>query len=258
VQVRAKQIHGIYAATPGRSSHGGVFENQQTAAIDAGNYSAVYAGCGGYDAWLSDLRAEGFDRLPPGYPLDGERHHIIDYNPWDDEPEFGGATAGDGSTPFEEDDMLDHNRDYTAFSIMLQRALRFDVRPDGVGPSGAFGPTLWERLGQVEAAAQADAALDEVKAKVDLIAEMVLGRTRTVAPANGSPMPDDPNSLDKVLRRLQDWSLPQLAVTIAALNGGEKPARTPEEWAALSTDEAAIQRIAIAAELAPVAEAPTE
>jgi hypothetical protein len=101
VQVRAKQIHGIYAATPGTSSHGGVFENKQTAAIDAGNYSSVYAGCGGYDAWLSDLRAEGFDRLPPGYPLDGERHHIIDYNPWDDEPEFGGAPAGGGATPFE-------------------------------------------------------------------------------------------------------------------------------------------------------------
>lgn len=98
-QVIARRIFGNLAATPGTSSHGMVFENQQTAAIDAGNWAWVYEHHG-YDAWLSDLRAEGFDRLPAGYPLDGERHHIIDYNPWDDEPEFGGAPASSDAVDF--------------------------------------------------------------------------------------------------------------------------------------------------------------
>lgn len=116
-QVTAERLYGIYAATPGKSSHGMVFEGQQTAAIDAGNWAWVYAESGGYDAWLEDLRAEGFDRLPAGYPLDGERHHIIDYNPWDDEPEFGGGPAGYTYRAFEEDDdMYDTNAEQALFA----------------------------------------------------------------------------------------------------------------------------------------------
>lgn len=117
IQVLAKQIHKHLAAAPGFSSHGMVFEEQQTAAIDAGNWSYVYANCGGYDAWLADARAEGFDRLPDGYPIEGERHHIIDYNPWDDEPEFGGAPAGQGSEAFTPPELPDEDDDMLAIKI---------------------------------------------------------------------------------------------------------------------------------------------
>jgi hypothetical protein len=51
----------------------------------------------------------------------------------------------------DEDDMpLDANNDYAAFSNMLQRALRFDTRPEGNGASSEFGPTIWERLNGLE------------------------------------------------------------------------------------------------------------
>lgn len=59
------------------------------------------------------------------------------------------AAGGGGSRPFDpsEDDMpLDPNADYPAFAQMLQRALKFDVRPNGVGASGALGPTIFEQL----------------------------------------------------------------------------------------------------------------
>lgn len=94
IQVIAKRLYGIYAATPGKSSHGMVFEGQQTAAIDVGNWAWCYQNHGGYDQWQKDIREAGFTRLPNGYQQSGEEHHIIDWNPWDDEPEYGGASAG--------------------------------------------------------------------------------------------------------------------------------------------------------------------
>lgn len=42
--------------------------------------------------------------------------------------------------------------DYATFASYLQRALRFDVRPNGVGATWEHGPTLWERLNQIQAA----------------------------------------------------------------------------------------------------------
>ena len=107
IQIILQAKLGKYAATPRTSSHGMVFMNQQTAAIDAGNWAWVYANCGGYAAWQEDVRAAGFTRLPDGYQQEGEYHHIIDWNPWDDEPEFGGAPAATDATPLEENDMYD-------------------------------------------------------------------------------------------------------------------------------------------------------
>jgi murein DD-endopeptidase MepM/ murein hydrolase activator NlpD len=50
-----------------------------------------------------------------------------------------------------DDDMpLDANNDYAAFSNMLQRALRYDTRPEGNGPTSEYGPTIWERLNGLE------------------------------------------------------------------------------------------------------------
>lgn len=139
VQVIAKQKYGKYAATPGTSSHGMVFIGLQTAAIDAGNWSWVYANHG-YDAWLADLRAEGFDRLPDGYQQEGEYHHIIDYNPWDDEPEFGGGPASEGSTSFEEEDDMyteaDRTRDANTYAAVWKGG---SVTIDGVARKFNYG-----------------------------------------------------------------------------------------------------------------------
>lgn len=72
-----------------------------------------------------------------------------------------GTPAG---TIRDEDDMpLNATTDYEAFKTMLQRALRFDVRPDGAGADWKLGPTLWERLGQVETAAKQTVTPEQVK-----------------------------------------------------------------------------------------------
>lgn len=90
VQVYAKSIHGIYAASPGTSSHGMYWEGQQCAAIDYGNWSYVYNG--NREAFYRDVRAVGMEpgliSVPRGYP--DEPWHVVDKNPW----AAGGAVAG--------------------------------------------------------------------------------------------------------------------------------------------------------------------
>jgi len=97
-QIMLKKRYGIMAATPGTSSHGGFWENQQVMAIDYSNWSYVYNG--DRDAWYRDCRACGFvpDQISPrrGYP--DEPWHVIDYDPWAAVP--AGWTPGN-----EEDDM---------------------------------------------------------------------------------------------------------------------------------------------------------
>lgn len=90
-QVRAREIHGRGAAEPGKSSHGGLWENKQTLAMDYGNWAWVYEGKGGQQAFYDDCRAVG---LKPGmiseargYPE--EPWHVIDDNPWSAVPIFG-------------------------------------------------------------------------------------------------------------------------------------------------------------------------
>lgn len=61
------------AATPGYSSHGGLFEGTETCAIDVWNWSAL-----GKDKFYSYARKHGFQ---PGY-FSWEPWHIIDRNPW--------------------------------------------------------------------------------------------------------------------------------------------------------------------------------
>jgi hypothetical protein len=58
-----------------------------------------------------------------------------------------------------EDDMpLNPDTDYAAFAAMLQRALKFDARRDGLGADWRLGPTLWERIGTLEKAITAQIA----------------------------------------------------------------------------------------------------
>jgi hypothetical protein len=93
-QKRAREIHGVYAAVEGTSSHGGFWEGVETMAIDYGNWAWVYENSGGRAAFYEDVRAVG---LTPGmitqergYP--DEFWHVIDFNPKSAVPMFGDET----------------------------------------------------------------------------------------------------------------------------------------------------------------------
>lgn len=107
VQVYAKKVHGIWAATPGTSSHGMFWERIECAAIDYGNWSSVYNG--NRANFYRDVRAVGLEPglISPqrGYP--DEPWHVVDKKPW-----AAGAATGGGAVPFaptkeseEDDDM---------------------------------------------------------------------------------------------------------------------------------------------------------
>jgi hypothetical protein len=108
-QVLAEKIWGLGAATPGKSSHGGFWENQQCLAMDYGNWADVYRGCGGLDAFAADCRAVGLSPLmitkARGYP--DEFWHVIDLHPWSAVPAFSDASPFPTSTiTNQEDDMI--------------------------------------------------------------------------------------------------------------------------------------------------------
>lgn len=80
-----------------------------------------------------------------------------------------GIPAGSDGEEFEMP--LNADTDYAAFATMLQRALRYDVRPNGIGADWKLGPTVWERLNGIESVA--GQARDAAKAvKVELPADM--------------------------------------------------------------------------------------
>lgn len=95
IQEYAKKVHGIWAATPGTSSHGMFWERIECSAIDYGNWSYVYNG--DRAAFYRDVRAVGLEPglISPqrGYP--DEPWHVVDKKPW----AAGAATAG-GAVPF--------------------------------------------------------------------------------------------------------------------------------------------------------------
>lgn len=64
---------------------------------------------------------------------------------------------------------------YQVFARWLQRALKYDVRVNGFGPDWRLGVTLWERIGQVEAAARTGADIDkeDIDAIVNALAEAI-------------------------------------------------------------------------------------
>lgn len=106
VQEYAKRVHGIYAATPGASSHGLLWEGRQCAAVDYGNWSHVYAG--NRAAFFRDVRAVGLtpDLISPrrGYP--DEPWHVVDLDPWAAVP----AGSGSAFVPEEDDMFTDDDR----------------------------------------------------------------------------------------------------------------------------------------------------
>lgn len=102
----ARRIHGIFAATPGTSSHGGFWEGRETLAIDFSNWSLVYGGdrAAFYaDCWAVGL-TPGMIEPRRGYP--DEPWHVIDMNP------RSGAPAPAGNiTPSEEDELMSAAQD---------------------------------------------------------------------------------------------------------------------------------------------------
>lgn len=92
-----RAIWGNGAAVPGTSSHGGVWEGQQTLAIDYGNWAWVYEKYGArkQDEFFADVRAVGLEpgliSRARGYP--DEPWHVIDLAPW-------AAPASTTATPF--------------------------------------------------------------------------------------------------------------------------------------------------------------
>lgn len=110
-QVHARRIHGVGAAWPGTSSHGGFWEGQQTLAMDYGNWAWVYERHGGKAQFFADCRAVGLtpDMISRrrGYP--DEPWHVIDLDPWAPVP-AGSITLNES----QEDDMYsdaDRKRD---------------------------------------------------------------------------------------------------------------------------------------------------
>ena len=101
-QVKYRSIWGDGAARAGTSSHGGFWENQQTLAIDYGNWAYCYGNRDGKDtadkraAFFADCRAVGLApnliRPDRGYP--DEPWHVVDLTPW-------AAPAASDSKPFD-------------------------------------------------------------------------------------------------------------------------------------------------------------
>lgn len=79
----------------------------------------------------------------PGTTVD-PRAFIISHLP--------GAGTPAGTIRNEDDMPLDYQRDYEPAKLILQRAFAYDLRPRGAGATQEYGPTLWERLDQIEAA----------------------------------------------------------------------------------------------------------
>jgi hypothetical protein len=103
----ARSVHGIYAADPGKSSHGGDWAGPPTgwakvdaAAIDYSNYISVF---GSEEAFFAACREVGLvpkGIWPPAFPR--EAWHVIDL----DNP-YGPVPAGLDVTEFEEDIDMD-------------------------------------------------------------------------------------------------------------------------------------------------------
>lgn len=145
IQVYAKQIHGRWAASPGTSSHGMYWEGKQCAAIDYGNWGAVYNW--DRDAFYRDVRAVG---LVPGliseargYP--DEPWHVVDRDPWAAVPSGGSTAPGVPAKPapdpddYEEDDIMGY---YFRDASDPKRGYRFFN--EARGKSRAISIAEWE------------------------------------------------------------------------------------------------------------------
>lgn len=149
-------------AVPGTSMH------EKASAVDFGGIPAK--GGTAYANWMR-ANAPRFGFQPTGYGFGEAWHYDFVGNPW--------AGSGTPLPPNKEDDMpLDQDADYHAFKTMLWRALKWDVRPEGANADWKLGPTLWERLTQIEAAAK-EPLTDE---QITKIADKVIASIKVPAP----------------------------------------------------------------------------
>lgn len=90
------------------------------------------------------------------------------------------ARSFQSGTNTEEEDMpLNPNTDYDAFSNMLQRALKYDVRPNGRGADWKLGPTFFEQINGISGNV---GALSSAQAKTDA---QIAALTKAVASISG-------------------------------------------------------------------------
>lgn len=140
-QVIARNVYGNGAAVPGTSSHGGIWEGRQTAAMDYSNWGAVYGW--NRDAFAADCRSVGLspNLIVParGYP--DEPWHVVDLNPWSAVPAFEGFSI------FEEDDMTPEQAAQLAAAVENSAEARrmLAVILGAIDASGAEGK-LWQTL----------------------------------------------------------------------------------------------------------------
>lgn len=129
-------------AQPGTSNH----EIQGTsAAVDLADSGGPGIGTMGSERsnWLR-ANAGNYGLIPEGFNFKEAWHYKIP-NIFNEPPQ-------------EEDDMpLDKDRDYAAFATMLQRAFKYDVRPNGVGATYTLGPTVFEMLAAADDSADVKA-----------------------------------------------------------------------------------------------------
>ncbi|MCE5288071.1 MAG: hypothetical protein LLG14_02380, partial [Nocardiaceae bacterium] len=97
------------------------------------------------------------------------RRGIVTYLGW--ATTYGANTAT--ITTQGEDMALDANADYEAVKTMLQRALKFDVRPNGAGADARLGRTIWEQLNGIEKAASTPVTAEQVKVIADAVVAVI-------------------------------------------------------------------------------------
>ena len=115
--------------------------------------------------------------------------------------------------PEEDEDMpLNADTDYAAFSTMLQRALRFDVRPGGVGANWQLGPTLWERFSISDSNTAA-----VVSAIVPVIVNQVVEKIPTSQPVDVSKLTEE---VTQATTEAVDRALSNIEITLSN-NGGK-------------------------------------
>ncbi|EFQ82691.1 hypothetical protein HMPREF0063_11900 [Aeromicrobium marinum DSM 15272] len=158
---RDRTVHVIAA---GRCNHAG--PSRAFAGVPGGDGNRWWLGIevfnSGYEGWPDDVM-DGLHALNAalldhyGWPRSRVAAHgeISTSGKWDpgvngrliDMNAFRAAVAG---VTQGDDDMQNTEEQYEIFRHFLARALRYDVRPLGAGADWKLGPTLWERLAQLE------------------------------------------------------------------------------------------------------------
>lgn len=221
----ARSVHGIYAATPGTSSHGGDWSGPPTgwrkvdaAAIDYSNYIEVF---GSEEAFFDACRRVGLTPKgiwPPAFPR--EAWHVIDL----DNP-YGPLPAGQNVDDFEEDDMYteeDRKRDREAAehasaayaALFGPKNLNGGSGPDKMTWYNPFGEPIGEAYyGLLPISIHTQALVGKQAGQVAALQAMV----EQLASANGAVL--DMAAIEAAAERGAREALADLKVTIEGSDG---------------------------------------